>query len=479
MRGEEENPIVRSFINIYKPLLTWALPRRNLVMWMFAVLLVLAAGMFPLQAVVGQGASETAWKTTFLGVFALVTALTVMFTRGLKWQIVSLATLVLLGQWAYHFTKIGVAFMPALDEGTTLDMPITVPRASVTQAADDLKARDALLRGFPEVESVIGKAGRADTPTDPAPLDMVETFVNFRPKELWPKRVLKYADAERQASKILQVLEDKGYVKVAANADERRNLVNDATQNAIERFDETMRELALLRYEEFEQELGPALTQFAVAEAIRMMEGSGSLNWSPKIDKQAEIEQLSQQLTSKYDRWLATNPSLDDATALGEDVADALAKRGIVKICVGRARIASAFLFNGCLQRSPKRWRRPTDVLRCAAPVHRRRSARLWSQRVEEINWELHGSGAAAFNADAMEELVKAATEAGLVDGAEHQARIGGILRTQAIKSQLSQEFDKAAFAPFNALRADLDKSFADQVFFWPRADRPQRGPGR
>jgi Cu(I)/Ag(I) efflux system membrane protein CusA/SilA len=64
--------------------------------------------------------------------------------------------------------------MPALDEGTTLDMPITVPRASVTQVADDLKARDALLRGFPEVESVIGKAGRADTPTDPAPLDMVE-----------------------------------------------------------------------------------------------------------------------------------------------------------------------------------------------------------------------------------------------------------------------------------------------------------------
>ena len=80
--------------------------------------------------------------------------------------------------------------MPALDEGTTLDMPVTVPRASITQAADDLKARDALLRGFPEVESVIGKAGRADTPTDPAPLDMVETFVNFRPKELWPKRVL-------------------------------------------------------------------------------------------------------------------------------------------------------------------------------------------------------------------------------------------------------------------------------------------------
>src|SRR5204862_6924679 len=73
LRSEEDNWIVRSFINIYKPLLTWALPRRNLVMWLFAVLLVLALGMFPLQAVFGQGASETAWKITFLLFFALVT----------------------------------------------------------------------------------------------------------------------------------------------------------------------------------------------------------------------------------------------------------------------------------------------------------------------------------------------------------------------------------------------------------------------
>src|SRR5436190_4398665 len=61
LRSEEENWIVRSFINIYKPLLTWALPRRNLVMWMFAVLLVLAAGLFPLQALLGRGASEFYW----------------------------------------------------------------------------------------------------------------------------------------------------------------------------------------------------------------------------------------------------------------------------------------------------------------------------------------------------------------------------------------------------------------------------------
>src|SRR5206468_5974694 len=112
------------------------------------------------------------------------------------------------------------------------DMPVTVPRASVTQVADDLKHRDGLLRGFPEVESVIGKAGRADTPTDPAPLDMVETFVNFRPKELWPKRVLTFKDAARQMRDVLQVLEERGYVVRAPHDDDRDGLVNDATQKA-------------------------------------------------------------------------------------------------------------------------------------------------------------------------------------------------------------------------------------------------------
>jgi hypothetical protein len=79
------------------------------------------------------------------------------------WQLASPGSLLLLAIWAYHFPEIGVTFMPMLDEGTTLDMPITIPRAGVTDSADDLKARDAFRRGFPEAESVVGKAGRADT----------------------------------------------------------------------------------------------------------------------------------------------------------------------------------------------------------------------------------------------------------------------------------------------------------------------------
>src|SRR5439155_16045187 len=133
-------------------------------------------------------------------------------------------SLCLLSLWAYHFPKLGVSFMPPLDEGTTLDMPVTVPRVSVTQAADDLKHRDGLLRGFPEVESVIGKAGRADTPTDPAPLDMFETIINFRPKALWPKRVLKFNDAIQQTRAVLGALEEQGYIQRAKYEDDRESV---------------------------------------------------------------------------------------------------------------------------------------------------------------------------------------------------------------------------------------------------------------
>ena len=188
LRSEEDNWIVRSFINIYRPLLSWALPKRNLVMWAFAALLILAAGLFPMQALVGQGSGHHQWETLFFATLAVVITLTVVFVDGAQSQFLAFVSLVILGLAAYHFPKIGVEFMPPLNEGTDMDMPTAPPRVSITQAVDDLKARDALLRSFPEVESVIGKAGRADTPTDPAPLEMVETFVNYRPVEQWPRR---------------------------------------------------------------------------------------------------------------------------------------------------------------------------------------------------------------------------------------------------------------------------------------------------
>jgi Cu(I)/Ag(I) efflux system membrane protein CusA/SilA len=82
-------------------------------------------------------------------------------------------------------TKLGSEFMPNLNEGTLLFMPTTLPGISITKSAELLQMQDRIIKSFPEVASVFGKAGRAQTATDPAPTEMFETIVNLKPKEEW------------------------------------------------------------------------------------------------------------------------------------------------------------------------------------------------------------------------------------------------------------------------------------------------------
>ena len=82
-------------------------------------------------------------------------------------------------------SQIGSEFMPTLNEGTLFYMPTTLPGISVTKAADLLQMQDRIIKSFPEVESVFGKAGRASTATDPAPTEMYETVINLKPKDKW------------------------------------------------------------------------------------------------------------------------------------------------------------------------------------------------------------------------------------------------------------------------------------------------------
>ena len=81
--------------------------------------------------------------------------------------------------------QLGTEFMPNLNEGTLLYMPTTLPGISVTKAGELLQTQDRIIRAFPEVASVYGKAGRAATATDPAPSEMFETVVNLKPKQEW------------------------------------------------------------------------------------------------------------------------------------------------------------------------------------------------------------------------------------------------------------------------------------------------------
>jgi Cu(I)/Ag(I) efflux system membrane protein CusA/SilA len=81
--------------------------------------------------------------------------------------------------------QLGTEFMPSLNEGTLLYMPTTLPGISVTKAAELMQMQNRIIKSFPEVTSVYGKAGRASTATDPAPTEMFETVINLKPKEQW------------------------------------------------------------------------------------------------------------------------------------------------------------------------------------------------------------------------------------------------------------------------------------------------------
>jgi len=101
--------------------------------------------------------------------------------------IVLLIAVILLGASYFPLSKIKSEFMPPLNEGDLLFMPVLLPGASLTQVMDVMKKQDMILKSFPEVEEVVGKLGRAETPTDPAPVGMIETIVRLKPKEFWRK----------------------------------------------------------------------------------------------------------------------------------------------------------------------------------------------------------------------------------------------------------------------------------------------------
>jgi Cu(I)/Ag(I) efflux system membrane protein CusA/SilA len=152
---EETNPINRFLIWLYHPVIDWVIKRR----W----------------TVVTVALAAVIW--VFLPWNLLVTHL---LPEG-KIQ-----------QWAlkagglFPYQNIGSEFMPPLYEGDLLYMPTTFPGISVTEARQILQVTDRIIKSFPEVKTVFGKAGRADTATDPAPLDMIETTIQLKPESEWP-----------------------------------------------------------------------------------------------------------------------------------------------------------------------------------------------------------------------------------------------------------------------------------------------------
>jgi Cu(I)/Ag(I) efflux system membrane protein CusA/SilA len=100
------------------------------------------------------------------------------------WPVVLLAGLLTLTAW-WPMQRLGVEFMPDLDEGDLLYMPTTFPAVSIGKAVEILQQTDKLIRAVPEVQRVFGKVGRAETATDPAPLSMIETAIQLKPRSEW------------------------------------------------------------------------------------------------------------------------------------------------------------------------------------------------------------------------------------------------------------------------------------------------------
>src|SRR5437879_514351 len=185
----------------------------------FSLLIITVSFMpiFTLEAQEGRLFSPLAFTKTFAMAAAavlsitLVPALMVVFVRGkivpehknpinrfLIWIyrpvikavmrakiVVILIALAVLAVTVWPARQLGTEFMPNLNEGTLLYMPTTLPGLSVTKAAELLQMQDRIIRSFPEVDSVYGKAGRAATATDPAPTEMFETVINLKPKAEW------------------------------------------------------------------------------------------------------------------------------------------------------------------------------------------------------------------------------------------------------------------------------------------------------
>jgi len=187
---------------------------------LFFSLLIITVSFLPiftLEAQEGRLFSPLAFTKTFAMAAAaflsltLVPALMVIFVRGkiipehknpinrfLIWiyrpviagvlkakTLTILIALLILGASLWPARQIGSEFMPSLDEGTLMYMPTTLPGLSVTKAAELLQMQDRIIKSFPEVASVFGKAGRALTATDPAPMEMFETIINLKPKSEW------------------------------------------------------------------------------------------------------------------------------------------------------------------------------------------------------------------------------------------------------------------------------------------------------
>jgi len=499
VRAESDNWIVRRVIEIYQPVLNFLMDHPWPIVWVTGIILIV--GLTPaitpggffwffFRVVVALSIFSALWAvrkeengfrrwwwlvgTLWATVLAVVTAL--LPRSGLRIELVAswpdlwipyplLLALVPVAafamSWAFarrgmlgsatmiaslfliafvadrNMTRLGREFMPPLNEGTVLDMPVTIPRASITQVTDDLKARDAILRQLPEVELVVGKAGRAETPTDPAPPDMVETVINLRPQEYWPKRELNYDDALAQSEVVLEEMIARGWID-AALPEAREGLINDATMYAVGGFDQTMRAHTLQLLSVFERDLGKQLLGYAVTETVEKLRADGHL--VRDLDP-AQVDAIVSSLEPKFARQLSAEPDLVTATQLARALADRLIADQLIDsnadlFLIQRSQLGE-LIANGKEVLGIKRGTYFSQLLKQLHDEYHD----AWTERVKSLNWELIDAAGPAYTWQAVTHLKRQAEGKGLWKAGDLAPD-----RLQAARAKTEQRFSKSLF---------------------------------
>jgi len=158
----EENRVSRGILNVYVPALRWVLGHKKLFLSLPGLLLLLGAVIW-----LGWGrlSYPVEWSLAKVGV------------NVNEWGVWSVLK--------HRFPGLGREFMPPLDEGSLLYMPSLVPAGSLSAALEVISKQDMAIASVPEVESVVGKLGRADSALDPAPISMIETVILLKPTDQW------------------------------------------------------------------------------------------------------------------------------------------------------------------------------------------------------------------------------------------------------------------------------------------------------
>ncbi|MFO1063592.1 MAG: efflux RND transporter permease subunit [Pirellulales bacterium] len=252
LRTEQESRILRSIIEVYEPVLSLGFRSPAILIAVPSVL-----------GIIASAAAGFPWMLRTVTV--AVIGLAWFASRGWTQRIAFSSAALILGLVCHSLVHpIGFALRVPLDEGMIMDMPITLPRTTIRQSTDDLKVRDMLLCRFPEVAMVSGKAGRAETAFDPAPIDMIETMVEFRPETNWPRRRLDRGQAREHAAWILQELSDAELIDTPASP---HTLLDPITDAGLPRFDAVQREVCWQAIQLFQAQLGVELTE-AIAREV-------------------------------------------------------------------------------------------------------------------------------------------------------------------------------------------------------------------